>query len=334
MRGNYQINCLRMDDTKKNSESTATPVSTGVAETPAQTTPEVTATPEVKVGTSEPVVAPVTPSTVAVAEVAAPAVTPVETVPAAPEEVTSGSATPSGPVWQGYAIAAVIIALMMAGVWYVLERDGRVTTTIFTDTLPSLFAGDPAAAQVARVNDAILTAARLQPSIDQITQSAVQQGADPNDPAIAAEIRTQALTMLINTELLLQAAAADGIVVTDEEVAERLAQVETQVGGAEALAAELETAGVTMEQLRGDIVTEITIQTLLASVVGEEEIAVTEEEITELYESAGGEAAGIPPLEEVRDQVIAQIQQTKEQTLVQEYLDMLRLNAEIEEFNP
>jgi len=236
------------------------------------------------------------------------------------------------PVWQGYVIAATVITLMMAGVWYVLERDGRVTTSIFTgNVLSGLFAGDPTTAPVVRVNDVVLTAGRLQPSIDQITQAAVQQGADPSDPTVAAEIRTQALAMLVNTELLLQAAATEGIAASDEEVDERIVQIEEQFGGPEALAAELETASVTMEQLRGDVVTEITIQTLLTKVVGSEEVAVTEAEITELYNSAGGEAAGIPPLAEVREQVIAQVRQTKEQALVQTYLESLRQNADIEE---
>lgn len=337
-----------MDETKKNPEvdTASTPVNTEppaaqAAESGSSIAPVTTESVAPAASVAEPATATAADTpTSAEPMTAAPVTTaPLEASPgaSAPESVASmqedTTATQSGSVWQGYAIAAVIIALMMAGVWYVLERDGRVTTSIFTGDGAGLFrsGSEVAAGPAAIVNGVTLTAERLQPSIDQITQNAVMQGADPADPEVAVLIRQQALEMLINTELLMQAAAADGIEVSDEEVAARLAQIEEQVGGPEALELELADAGVSVAQLRDDIVTEITIQTLLTQVVGEGAIEVTEAEIVELYDAAGGEAAGIPPLSEVRDQVIAQIQQTKEQDIVQEYLAMLRLNAEIEE---
>jgi hypothetical protein len=232
-------------------------------------------------------------------------------------------------VWKGYLIAAVIIAIMGVGTWYVLERDGRVTTSVFTGLVDGIRNNENAPAL--RVNDAVVTQGQLQVTINQITQNAVQQGADITDPEIQSLIREQAVDMMVNTELLLQAAAAEGIAVTDEQVDTRISEIETQVGGPEQLATELANATVTMEQLREDIVTEITVQTLLTGVVEAEDISVSDEEVAALYEQAGGEAAGNPPLADIRDQVAAQVQSQKEQAAVQNYLESLRINAVIEE---
>ena len=278
-------------------------------------------------GANTPASAPATPatepvSTPVVAETTTPVSTPATPAPAETPGATAG-------VWKGYAIAAFIIAIMGIGTWYVLERDGRVTTSIFTGMVDGIRNTD--AAPALRVNDVEITNARLQIAINQITQNAQQQGADLADPEVQTLIREQAVDMMVNTELLLQAAAADGITVTEEQIDTRVGEIETQVGGPEQLAVELANATITMEQLRDDIRTEITVQELLTGVVAAETITVTDEEVAALYEQAGGEAAGNPPLADIREQVAAQVQSQKEQEVVQNYLQSLRINAVIEE---
>lgn len=267
---------------------------------------------------------PVTPVTVEASREATPSATTVET-----NKSDTKANTDSRVVWQGYAIAAMVIVLLSAGVWYVLERDGRVTTSVFTSIVDGI--RDTSGRPALRINDTIVTNERLQVAINQLSQSAEQQGADLTSPEVQTLIREQATEMMINTELLLQAAAAEEITVTDEQVDARISEIEMQVGGAEQLVSELTTASVSMEELRNDIVTEITIQALLTALVAAQEITATDEEISGLYEAAGGEAAGNPPLNEIREQVAGEVRSQKEQQLVQDYVESLRLNTEIEE---
>ena len=71
-------------------------------------------------------------------------------------------------------------------------------------------------------------------------------------------------------------------------------------------------------------------QALLDQVFAETAIEVTEEEIQSLYAGAGGAEAGLPPLEEVREQVVAQIRGGKEQEVVTTFLQTLKETATIE----
>lgn len=265
---------------------------------------------------------------------------PAVTHEAQPESVTPGAASepalpltstvsaPAPVVWQGYAIAAVLIVLMSAGVWYVLEKNDRVTTNVLT----GLFTDTPSETDpVVMVNGEPITTALFTTTVKQIETNAVAQGADLADPAIKEQIADQALTMLVNTELLMQAADTAGIEVTEAQIDARIAEIETNLGGPEALEAELVKAEVTIERLREDVLVELTVQTLLESVTAGDAVAVTDAEVEALYEQAGGEAAGNPPLAEVRDQVVAQIEATRQQEQVQVYLETLRSEAEIEE---
>jgi hypothetical protein len=87
--------------------------------------------------------------------------------------------------------------------------------------------------------------------------------------------------------------------------------------------------GLTYEELEADIAEEVIIQTLLDGLFVEAEIAVTEEEIQSVYDAAGGTEAGLPPLEEVRDQVVAQVRSSKEQEIIDAYLSTLEGDAEV-----
>lgn len=220
-------------------------------------------------------------------------------------------------------LALVLIALL--ALVYALEDKGKLNTGIF-DGLQKQISKHTAAATV---NGEKISEHDLDISVTQLSSGAAAQGADITDPAVQTEIRTQALEMLINTELLKQEAATRGISATEEDITARLETLKTDVGGEEVLNQRMAEFGINKKTLLRDIKNELTIQKLLDEVFKEKSVAVTEEEIVAFYDQAGGVEAGLPAIDEVRDQIEAQVKATKEQGVVTAYLEELRGKAEI-----
>jgi len=228
--------------------------------------------------------------------------------------------------WQYYVGAAAIVAVIVTGVLYVMDTQGRIDIPLFSG-VQNFVAKQTA---VASVNGSDISEYDYNVSVAQITAGAEAQGVDLSDPELQSQITAQAMDMLVNTELLKQEAARRGIEVTDEQVQNRLTELETEVGGAEVLQERMRQFNIDDKTLRRDIHNELTIQALLDQVFAETAIEVTEEEIQSLYAGAGGAEAGLPPLEEVREQVVAQIRGGKEQEVVTTFLQTLKETATIE----
>lgn len=244
----------------------------------------------------------------------------------AKSEAVSSTVTISKSTIKSYVTAVVVVAVIILGALYLMEKEGRSKTNIFE----SVLAAQEAKAVVAVVNGDKIINSELTTSIQQFSQAAASQGVDISNPDALSEIRTQALDVLINTRLLKQAALEQGLSVDDDLAIERLATIEEDIGGADILAERMELLGITQEQLHSDIRDELLIQELLDSVFVEADILVTDEDIEEIYENAGGEGAELPPIEEVREQIEAQVKTSKEQTAIDEYLAELKEGAEIE----
>lgn len=227
---------------------------------------------------------------------------------------------------KGYVMAVVLAAVIILGALYLLEKEGRSSTNIFG----SLIASQEAKAPVAVVNGEKIKNSELTVGVQQFTQAAIAQGVDVSSPDIQTEIKTQALDVLINTRLLKQNAIEKGFTVSDEDAQERLTTIEAEVGGPEVLAQRMEELGIDDEKLLLDVKDELLIQQLLDSIFAEANTEVTEEEIAEFYQNAGGTEAGLPALEEVRDQVVLQIKTSKEQVAIDEYINELKGKAQID----
>jgi parvulin-like peptidyl-prolyl isomerase len=225
-----------------------------------------------------------------------------------------------------YIAAIVIVALTFLVVLFMMEKEGRSSTGVFD----SYLAAQENSAVVAVVNGEEINGTDLNTSIQQFKQAAVAQGVDTSSPEVIADIRTQALDVLVNTTLLRQAAQEQGIEVSAEATAERLDTIQTEIGGEEALQARITELGLTYADLEEDIEEELVIQTLLDTLFAEAEITVTEAEIQQVYDSAGGEGAELPPLETVSEQIQEQVRGTKEQEVIDAYLTTLKTDAEIE----
>jgi len=233
--------------------------------------------------------------------------------------------TAGGSKFKGYTAAVVIVALIILGVLYFMEKEGRSSTKIFE----SVISGQESGEVVAEVNGEKIVNSDLTASVQQLTQAAEAQGVDVTKPEAQSEIRSQALDVLINTELLKQAAVEAGFEVSDEELESRIKTIETDIGGPEVLSQRLTELGISTDKLESDVKDEILIQKLLDSVFLGSGLAVTEEEINQMYDAASSSGTELPPLEEVRDQVEAQIKSSKEQEAIDKYLGELKAEAEI-----
>ncbi len=233
--------------------------------------------------------------------------------------------TKSTPPWIAYVIAVIALAAIAAGVVYLMEKDGRLSTGIFMQANAI-----SARATIATVNGTKIKGEELSTSINQISTSASQQGIDITDPSVQENIRGQAVEMLVNTELLRQEAAKREIVITDEDVTARIDALVTEVGGQELLNERMAALGIDDEILRRDVRSELLIQRLLEQVFSEKNITVSDEEVNEVYEAAGGADAGLPALSEVRSQIEEKVRGGKEQEIIDEMLVELRAAATIE----
>lgn len=228
-----------------------------------------------------------------------------------------------------YGIATLVILIMGAGLAYALEQQGRINTGVF-DKISDVVNPAPAAAIV---NGKKITKAEYDKNLAQLQTAATAQGADLTDESIIAEVKKQAIDVLINTELLRQAAYADGAVVTEEQIEARYQEILTSIGGQEALDAKMVELNITNEALRKDIEGEILIQGHLSKAVDTSKITVTENEVTEAYAQISATAATgvtVPPLEEIKTQLEQQLRVNKEQELVNAYIMQLREAATIE----
>lgn len=224
-------------------------------------------------------------------------------------------------------ITVVIVALALLVVVFQLEKQDRIGTNIFGGMITSMEANAP----IAVVNGTKLQAEDLATGMQQLEQAAAAQGLDPADPAVRAEIDAQAIEMLVNTTLLEQAAVANGVVVDEATITERITELEESAGGKEALIARLAEFSIDEAQLYKDVSDELTIRALLDVIFADAQVVASEEEIVMVYQNAvaSNDPGVVPPLEEVRAQIAAQLVQTKEQEALDAYLQELRADADI-----
>lgn len=187
-------------------------------------------------------------------------------------------------------------------------------------------------AVVARVNGTELSGVDLQENIVQAKQQAKQQGVDLSDPSVQAQIEEQALTGLIHAALLLQVARDSDIDIADEDIATELSILEAQLGGAEAMQAQLEALDTTKEELRASIREQLLVNAYLEQVIGASEITVSDGEISAFYDSLVSQNQGqeLPSLEEFAPQLQQQLLLQKQQEAIVVYLQELRANADVE----
>ncbi|MCA9367728.1 SurA N-terminal domain-containing protein [Candidatus Kaiserbacteria bacterium] len=252
--------------------------------------------------------------------------TPVETV-AEPVMTTATDTThTSSKKTRNTVVALLIAAMLVAGVLYVAEKQGRIDTNVF-GSVSRMMHGNEA---VATVNGTKITRNQLEVGMAQLNQAAALQGADTESVDVQETIRNQALDVLINTELLIQAAHNRGLSVSDDEVTDRIEQIKTEVGGEDVLHDRMKELGITDDTLKSDVKNEILIQQFLDQLFAESDISVTDEEVNTIYDSAVASGAEVPALEEVRDQVEESIRSTKQQDVIDAFITQTKASSTID----
>jgi hypothetical protein len=223
---------------------------------------------------------------------------------------------------RNYVVMTVAVVLLFIGLLFMLEREGRIPTTFFG----GMNEGAPAII----VNGEPISKKDFESSLSQLLQMEATSGVDVTSETAVAGYRTQTVDTLVNGELLRQAAVSAGIVISEEAVNTRYAEIEAGVGGADELAVRMSEFGITNDVLRRDIENEILIQQYFDASLSSTSAEITDTEVEALYNELGGEAAGLPPMAEVYDQVVEQIKINRQQVEVTELLEVLRQDAEIE----
>lgn len=228
---------------------------------------------------------------------------------------TAGFDTPAEPFYKKYAtyIALTVAAAIILGAGFYMYSGFGTRGAV-----------------VATVNGTKIYQAELDESINLLSQSAAAQGADVSDPATLAEIRTQALDVLISNTLITAAAKEEGITVSPEDVQKQYDELAAQFNTPEELAAKMTEVGLTEEKLRENISDRILADRYVEAVTDIETVTVTDEEIAEFVKTVSAGGTEVPPLEEIRPQIESQLMMQKQQEIVTALIEKLRAEATIE----
>lgn len=220
------------------------------------------------------------------------------------------------------AILVVVAILLIAGgaYWYLEQRpEGEATE----------MEGESEVAAI--VNGKEIDRATLERSIEQVNNNYVAQGVDTSSAEATAAIREQALTALINRQLMIDAASKAELTASNEEVEAEYQLAVTNVGGAEKLATALSDIGMTESDLRADIANDVIINKYLDEKLSLDTLAVTDAEVQTAYDKATeSNTEEVPPLEEVAELIRNQLLLEKQQLLISAELERLRAEATIE----
>jgi peptidyl-prolyl cis-trans isomerase SurA len=169
-------------------------------------------------------------------------------------------------------------------------------------------------------------------SFQQAAMQAQASGEDPDEEAL----KKQAVDDLVDTELLAQEAESRGIEISDQDVDEELTALAGQNGmkSADELLKAVEEQGLTEDQARSQIETQLLIEQLVTDETGP--IEPTEKELRALYEQArkqqeqsGQAGQEFPAFDKVRSQLVEQAKAQESGRVAETLVTDLREDAEI-----
>ncbi len=181
------------------------------------------------------------------------------------------------------------------------------------------------------VNGEELTQAMLDERLRGLQQTLTAQGIDLSNPEVKAQIEDQVLNDAIDYVVIRQAAQEANITVDPQKIQSIYDGYATQAGGEEELAKQLQTVGLTIDVFKERLAEQALVDAYIEQNVDINNIEVSDEEVKAVYDSVAptlGE--NVPELEEVREQIVAQITAQKQQELLREFVDLLKQQANIE----
>lgn len=188
---------------------------------------------------------------------------------------------------------------------------------------------------VAIVNDEEILEKEYELMVDQMKQPYKQQGMDfegEQGEMMLEQIESMALETLIQQEVIIQQAEADGHSVSDEEIDEKFEEAKAGFQTEEDFEEALEENNYTEETFRSFLADELLIEAYLDAEI--DEVEISDEDIEEAYEEYKKnmeEHEDDPePLEEIEDKLEEQIIQQKEQELINEHVEGIKEDSDIE----
>lgn len=167
-------------------------------------------------------------------------------------------------------------------------------------------------------------------SLTLIKQTATQQGEDVTQDAVQEAVKKQALEVLVNSALLVTAAEKKGITADNDEVQVKYDELVTQLGSQEELTKKMAEVNLTETKLRSNIRERIITDKYIELETNINDITVSDTEIAEFVKQISTGDTELPPLEEIRPQIEAQILNQKQQQIIQDLLEKLKSEAEIQ----
>jgi multidrug efflux pump subunit AcrA (membrane-fusion protein) len=140
------------------------------------------------------------------------------------------------------------------------------------------------------------------------------------------------LEQLINQKVLEQKVQQENIVVTTEEAESVIEQQLTMQGATlDDYKQQVESTGVSYEAELENIKNQIATQQFLESQLEGQTFDVTEEEAQEFYEMYKAQSPEeVPSYEELQSQIIATLEQQKQQEAINDFVNELRLKAVVD----
>ena len=243
--------------------------------------------------------------------------------------VTSGS----GMNKMALVISIIVAAAVLGGLYYFFvlgaDTDMQNQNAGTNDTAQTEIDDDTL---IARVNGTELFGSDLSTQMAQLARAAGVADVSSLDAQSYTALRSQATDAMVNTELIVQNAREEGLAVADAEVDAEYDALIEGIGGEEAAQARLNELGLSTEQFKEDLSEGLLVQKFITAYVDADTTTVTDEEVQSLYDQVSASQENIPPLADVRDQIVAQIQAQKEQQEINALLEALRASADIEVF--
>lgn len=139
----------------------------------------------------------------------------------------------------------------------------------------------------------------------------------------------QIVDQMVVNELLIQEAENEGFKVSQEEIDEQYQSLITQAGGQETFNKSLEQLGVTEQYIRDDIEKQLLVQKFANKQQEENDFSVTEEEASTYYDQLSSQQEGVPPFEEVKEQIKNQLSQQKLNNFILNIASQLKETADV-----
>ena len=189
---------------------------------------------------------------------------------------------------------------------------------------------------VAEVNGEEVTKEEFVPIYESQFQQAAMQAQMSGQAPDEEALKKQTVDDLVDTELLSQEAEERGIEVSDDDVDAELTDLakQNQMASAEELLKAVEKNGLTEDQARSQVETQLLVEELVADEDGSPE--PTDKELRALYAQAQQQAAQsgqkgqkIPPFAKVRPQLVEQAKAEQVGKVAQALVEDLRKDADI-----